>query len=258
MKKLCTLLFATMLAGQAWAATTFTVDGLKYTVTNATKHYVSVGRGSTSPTGALEIPSQVTYPETDGVTYTVTSISSSAFSQCNSLTSVIIPNTITSIGDDAFDRCHGLTSISIPNSVKSIGRDAFYNCTKLTSLTIPNTVTSIGSRAFMNVKNIIYSGTASGSPWYALTVNGIIDGDFIYSDAEKTLLSAYIGNGGSVTIPNSVASIENNAFYYCSNITSVTIPNSVTNIGAGAFMDCSSLRSVNIPNSVTSIGSNAA
>ena len=64
----------------------------------------------------------------------------------------------------------------------------------------------------MNVKNIIYSGTASGSPWDALTVNGIIDGDFIYSDAEKTLLSAYIGNGGSVTIPNSVASIENNVF----------------------------------------------
>ena len=57
-----------------------------------------------------------------------------------------------------------------------------------------------------------------------------------------------------MTIPNSVTSIGNSAFYGCSGLTSVTIPNSVTSIGYSAFRGCSGLTSVTIPNSVTSIG----
>ena len=60
----------------------------------------------------------------------------------------------------------------------------------------------------------------------------------------------------SVTIPNSVKSIGNNAFQGC-DMTSVTIGNSVTNIGVRAFATCTSLTSVTIPNSVTSIGDRA-
>jgi hypothetical protein len=58
----------------------------------------------------------------------------------------------------------------------------------------------------------------------------------------------------SVTIPNSIISIDRGAFYECSNLTSIAIPNSVTNIGSYAFHGCSSLTAVTIPNSVTSIG----
>ena len=39
----------------------------------------------------------------------------------------------------------------------------------------------------------------------------------------------------SVTIPDSVTSIGDYAFSYCTGLTSVTIPNSVTSIGADAF-----------------------
>ena len=58
----------------------------------------------------------------------------------------------------------------------------------------------------------------------------------------------------SITIPNSVTSIDNDAFAGCSGLTSVTIPNSITSIGYSAFYECDGLTSVTIGNSVNSIG----
>ncbi len=162
-----------------------------------------------------------------------------------SLTSVTIGNSVTSIGDYAFGNCISLTSVTIPNSVISIGVYAFGNCISLTSVTIPDSVTSIGNNAFYLVNNITYSGTATGSPWGALSLNGYVDGDFIYSDSTKTTLTRYIGSATNVTIPNSVTSIENSAFSNYSGLTSITIPNSVTSIGEYAFSGCSGLTTLN-------------
>ena len=70
---------------------------------------------------------------------------------------------------------------------------------------------------------------------------------------------------GSITIPSTVdysavtynvTSIGNNAFDNC-DVTSITIPSSVTSIGDMAFFRCSGLTSITIPSSVTSIGEKA-
>ena len=72
-----------------------------------------------------------------------------------------------------------------------------------------------------------------------------------------TLIGPYVyanSSINSVTIPDSVLSIQRNAFEWCSNLTSVTIGNSVTSIGFAAFYQNSALASLTIGNSVTSIG----
>ncbi len=175
----------------------------------------------------------------------VTSIGDYAFYECTSLTAVTIGNSVTSIGGFAFAECNSLTSVTIPNSVTSIGGYAFDYCRSLTSVTIPNSVTSIGKNAFYLVNNVVYSGSATGSPWGAMSVNGYVDGYLVYSDASKTtLLACSAAATGEITIPNSVTSIGDYAFYECTCLTAVTIVNSVTSIGTEAFSGCSSLTTI--------------
>jgi len=59
----------------------------------------------------------------------------------------------------------------------------------------------------------------------------------------------------SITIPNSVTSIDVYAFDGCSSIKSITMVNGLVEIGTGAFEGCSSVVSLTVPDSVTSIDS---
>ncbi|MBO4876304.1 MAG: leucine-rich repeat domain-containing protein [Bacteroidales bacterium] len=178
----------------------------------------------------------------------------SAFSGCASLSTLNIGENVINIPSYAFNGCNGLTEVTIGDSVRNIGRCAFKGCIKLFSMTVPDSVTEIGDMAFGQIRNIQYNGTATGSPWGALSINGIIDGDLIYSDETKTVLIGSNPLATNVTIPNSVTSISAFAFVGCASLASVTIPNSVVNIGGSVFKDCVSLVSVSFPNSVTSIG----
>jgi hypothetical protein len=96
----------------------------------------------------LQIPEIVNYKEKD---YKVIEIGNCAFDDCQSLTSVTIPDSVTSIGNSAFAYCQSLTSVTIPDSVTSIGNSAFAYCQSLTSVTIPNSGTSIGKHVFCEV-----------------------------------------------------------------------------------------------------------
>ena len=75
-------------------------------------------------------------------------IGSYAFSGCNRLTSLTLPDGITEIGDHAFEGCSELTSLTLPAGITKIGSEAFNGCTGLTSLTLPAGITKIGDDVF--------------------------------------------------------------------------------------------------------------
>ena len=182
----------------------------------------------------------------------VNAIGNGAFSGCSSLASINIPNSVTTIRGSAFCNCLSLTSITIPESVTSIEIAAFSGCSSLTNITIPDLVASIGDHAFYNCSSLT-NITVSENNKYFSSLNGVL------FNKDKTELITY-PNGNErteYTIPDSVTSIIEGAFAYCSNLITVKIPDSVTDITDKTFYVCSSLTSVIIPDSVTHIGYNA-
>lgn len=273
----------------------FIADGVTYMVTSIKPLEVQIGnceKGSgvesaiewymRGETGDFTIPSKV--KGTDGNIYSVTRLGKYSFGNC-SFTSVSIPNSITSIGEMAFLGCSGLTSIKIPESVASIEDYAFYECSGLTSIKIPESVISIGSFAFSkcsslysiiipkNVNSFGYfvfydcsylhtvivlcspTNIDMGSKQLFKDCNNITEAVFDCSTVTPILCDQT--SLKRVTLKESVTTIEDHAFYGCSNLNTITISNSVTSIGDVAFFKCTGLKSITIPNSVITIGKEA-
>jgi hypothetical protein len=130
-----------------------------------------------------------------------------------------------------------------------------------------------------------------GNEYGAVIIPSELNGYPVRKVGSNAIARIYAGNvfPSTITIPNTVTSIENNAFEGCASLTEICvdpdstsfsseagvlfdnlktvliayparkegsyiIPSSVTSIGANAFVFCTSLTSITIPNSVTSIG----
>ncbi len=132
-----------------------------------------------------------------------TSVGSSAFEDCKSLTEIIIPNSVTSIGNCAFAFCYNLTSITIPESVTNIGNAAFAYCYNLTSITLPKGITNISESMFRGCRKLT-----------SITIpNDVTSIGYTAFEGCKSLTE--------IIIPNGVTSIGNCAFYGCASLTDV-------------------------------------
>ncbi len=208
--------------------------------------------------GVVVIPKKVTY---NSKTYAVTSIGIQAFRNCQSLTSITIPEGVTSIGNYALDGCIRLTSVTIPNSVTSIGNYAFRKCYNLTSFTIPNSVTSIGQGAFddcsrlssITIPNSVISigeSAFGNTAWYKNQPDGVV-----YAGKVAYKYKGTMPEGTKIDLEEGTIGIAGGAFSGCSGLTSITIPASVTHVGDYAFGSCLNLCSVNLtPNTELTIG----
>ena len=262
-----------LLCSVAASAQTFEVDGLSYTVISSDDYTVSVAKGSTEPTGEVDIPSTVTY---ENIEYRVTRIGGSAFSQCYDLRSITIPESVTSIGDHAFADCTSLENIPylFSSRLTNIGDYAFYNCSSITSIyffasgptriglsafegcgklsaiSIPN-VEQINARAFYNCSSIegfmvyttdnvlIGQDAFYGTAWYNNHPDGVV-----YFDNNVYKYKGEMPENTSIEIEEDTKTIAYGAFSGCANLTSVTIPESVTTILLYAFMNCTGLTSI--------------
>lgn len=238
---------------------------------------------------------------TDNITikYDTLGIAGGAFRDNTDITSITIPNNVTNIGKNAFNGCSNLEEITIGTNVTSIGAGAFKGCNELKRIInlsnvkiskdlIPNEnvviinssnfVTTEDGFTFAEINGVnILCGYMGNATKLSLPKNYNEKNYVIGDDAFKNNL-----NITNVTIPNSVTSIGNGAFYNCDYITQIIfeensvvesignytfygcgrltdiiIPNSVTNIGENAFENCVSLINVTIPDSVTNIGNSA-
>ena len=175
---------------------------------------------------------------------------------------------VTTIGNAAF-RDSSVTSVTIPASVTEIGANAFAGCTNLTSVTYG------GDWSNLTIQ--------SGNPAVQDAANApLFDFEFIPPDNTAVIVTNYKYNGAaadvtipsryqgkpvttighaaffnsavtSVTIPDSVTSISDEAFINCPRLTNISIPNSVTYIGFSAFSSCTSLKSITLPSSLSFI-----
>lgn len=149
----------------------------------------------------------------------VAEIGRNAFSKCQTLKTVVIPESVSAIGGYAFYECTELSSIKLQERVVSIGRSAFQGCFSLPDIVLPNSVTTIGGDAFngcMKLSNVVLS-----------------------KNVEKIGMRAFrYTNIKTLDLPHSLRYIEDHAFLACDKITNIIIPDSVVSIGVGAFYAC--------------------
>lgn len=205
---------------------------------------ITIGENVTSIVGSAFSKPRITSVVWNARNCGGTEVLYTLFGTNNSVTSFVFGDKVESIPSYLCYNMKKLTSITIPISVTNIEEGAFDHCTTITSITIPNSVSNIGKDAFLNVCNVMYHGNATGAPWGAKSINGYVDGAFVYEDAvKKTLLGCTAT--GHIKIPNSVTHIGSSIFTNYNGVNSVTIPKSVTYIGKYAFYGCSSITKVN-------------
>jgi hypothetical protein len=212
----------------------------------------------------------------------VTEIGACAFQFCENVTSLYIGEGMTKIGNVAFNGCTSLTTLRCRAATPpTISSDSFNSCYNTATLRVPNSClsayqnatywknfTSIIGEYDFKVNNIYYLITGSNTvsvTYYnksvgtdytgnvvipsTVTKNGVTYtvtaiGDYAFSRCPVT----------SVTLPNSITSIERNAFQNCTSLTSITIPDNVTKISLQAFEGCTALSEVNLGNGLLTIG----
>jgi len=182
----------------------------------------------------------------------VTSIYSSAFSGCSSLTSITVAE-----GNANYSSEDGVVynkdktelivcpagktgNLEIAEGVTSIGYNVFNGCSGITSIKIPASVSYLDSLTFDNCTNLTSITVAEGNANYS-SEDGVL-----YNKEKTELIVCLPGKTGTLEIAEGVTSIYSSTFYGCSGLTSIKIPASVTFVDSWSFGNCTNLTSITV------------
>ena len=248
---LLVVLFFSMTAHAADGSGTYT-DGYgvtwKYSVSD--QEVSILGCDNIPESGELHIPAAI-----DGAP--VKMIESHAFQNNESVRKVTFPDSLTTIFGNAFYGCTNLETVNITAGITRIDGNVFSRCSSLREVTVDS-----GNASFKAVDGVLFSKAGDTLIFYPIAKSGdsytVPDGVSDIGD-----YSFYGAGITSVTIPASVRTISNGAFYYCESLRRVTFAgetqaeSALETIESNAFSHCTSLRTIDLPASVRSIGDNS-
>ena len=194
----------------------------------------------------------------------LTSVGADAFYNTG-LTEIEVPASVTSIGDNAFN---GLTVTVAEGNQSFAAMTGILMTVTGTILSVPKDITGIGGEFTVPEEVTSINGYAlngiTGITHLTISTDQLSDYSLAYFHGDvtvtlgesKTLASYAFGNyrGTAVTLPEGLEAIGDHAFYGATNMVSVSIPDTVNSIDKQIFRDCTSLKSVVIPEGVEELG----
>lgn len=164
------------------------------------------------------------------------------------LKTVVIGDKVSSIGDNAFARCVSLANINLPNSVSYIVFGVFSGCINLTSIDLPTSLYLLNYSVFSGCTNLarvnlalvtqIGEGAFSGCNIKEFTVSennrvySSLDGVLFNKDKTELVMYPKAKSSQKYVIPNSVTSVNDEAFGNCNNLASITIGDNVARMNS--------------------------
>ena len=192
-------------------------------------------------------------------------IPSNVFKDIQSLETVMLPGTLTSIGNSSFQGCTSLKAVSIPSSVETVGSSLFKGCTALQHVKIYGQPTG-AAYIFSGCKALTTAGPLGSDSDIEFNWQTEIPTQAFASSCIETILlpnrleriqeeTFKDSKLRTITIPETVKSIDNYAFHHCDALTSVKLSEGIETLGYQVFAECSSLENIVIPESVNTMGS---
>ena len=226
----------------------------------------------------------------NGYSYQISQDGSAVITGCEenriylSLPSQIGSHTVSEITDHAFSGCESIQEIVVPDSVKRIGTGAFQGCTNLARIVGAKGVTSAGKSimegtaweracpddiAVLNSRiavDILTEDPVITVPdGVEVLADNLFEGSTIAAQINLPDSAVYLGNGcfknctalTGVGLSAELRTIPAEAFYGCANLQTMTLPDTLTRIEGSAFGECTALNALNLNQNLNYIGAAA-
>ncbi len=229
----------------------FTIDGAKtpnIIIDNMlvmSLDYESILTNSTIKSIGKNVFSNLKNESTIDLTQTnIERIENGAFEGNGDIKYVYLPSSVNYIGSNAFKDCENLSTVNIKEGSGElyIGSHAFAN-TSIDIINIKDKTTTLGDYVFKGDTSLVCA------------MLGAVQKIGAYTFAKCTSLQKVVFSDGSIELGTyTFAPItENNKTYYLSKLSTVTIPNTITSIGEYVFAYCTSLKNLETSN-IESVG----